>query len=130
MKIINIEIKKIGIGKFFPKEDKVELDINFNDGTDKEVFKIIDISNPENAADSILIGIRKMEKIIHKNGENKESIVDNFVNIIITDEDSVLTEISDFIQKAKDRIDDIKNKNVAEGYLDMVRELKNLKVEF
>jgi len=130
MKIINVEIKKIRIGKFFPKEDKVELNINFNDGADKDVFKIIDISNPENAADNILIGIRKMEKSIHKNGDNKESIVDNFVNIIITDEDSVLKEITNFIQKAKNRIDEIKSKNVAEGYLDMVRELKNLKVEF
>jgi len=130
MKIINIEIKKIGIGKFYPKENKVEVNINFNDGTDKNIFKIIDISNPENAADNVLKDIRKLEKSIHKNGENNGSIVDNFVNIIITDEDSVLIEISDFIQKAKSRIDEIKTKNVAEGYLDMVRELKNLKVEF
>ena len=69
MKIVSLEIKKIGIGKFFPKEDKVELDIFFYDGSDKEIFKIIETSNPENAAESILTDLRKIEKNIHKNSE-------------------------------------------------------------
>ncbi len=47
MKIVSLDIKKIGIGKFFPKEDKVELDINFNDGVDKEILKVVDMSDPE-----------------------------------------------------------------------------------
>ena len=50
MKIISLEIKKIEIGKFFPKENKVELSIFFNDGADKEILKVVDMSDPEIAA--------------------------------------------------------------------------------
>lgn len=130
MKIISLEIKKIRIGKFFPKEDKVELDVFFNDGNDKEIFKIVDTSDSENAAESILADLRKMEKNIHKSDENKELIVENYVNIVIKNEDYLIKEISEFIQKIKNKIDEIKQKDVAEGYLDMIRGLKNLKIDF
>jgi len=129
MKIVSLDIKKIGIGKFFPKEDKVELDINFNDGVDKEILKVVDITDAESAAESILEDLRKLEKNIHKNNENKELIVDNFVNIVVKDEDNTIKEISQFIEKIKNKIDEIKSKNIAEGYLDIIRELKNLKLD-
>ena len=108
MKIISLEIKSIGIGKFFPKEDKVELDILFNDGTDKEIFKIVNTSDAERAAENILMDLRKMEKNIHKKTENKELIFDNFVNIVVKNEDNAIKEISQFIEKIKNKIDEIK----------------------
>ena len=130
MKIISLEIKKIGVGKFFPKRDKVELQIFFNDGSDKEIFKIVDATNAVSAAEDILIDLRKMEKNIHKNNENKENIVDNYINIVIKDEDQLVDEIAGFILNVKKKIDEIKQKNVAEGYLDIIRDLKNLEIEF
>jgi hypothetical protein len=129
MKIISLEIKSMGIGKFFPKEDKVELNILFNDGNDKEIFKIVDTSDPVGSAEDILVDLRKMEKNIHKPDENKELIVDNYVNIIIKNEDDSIKAISGFIQKVKTKIDEIKQKEVAEGYLDIIRDLKNLKID-
>ncbi|MBU90596.1 hypothetical protein CMO94_03550 [Candidatus Woesearchaeota archaeon] len=130
MEIISLEIKKIEIGRFFPKEDKVELNVSFNDGSDKEIFKVVDISDSENAAESILADLRKMEKSIHKPNGDKELVVDNFVNIVVKNEDNTIKEASEFIQKIKNKIDEIKSKNVAEGYLDIIRELKGLKIEF
>ncbi len=130
MKIIGIEVKKITVGRFFPKEAKLELDILFNDGADKEIFKVVDVSDAEKSAEDILIDLRKLEKNIHKSTETTESIVDNAINIVIKEEEKLIKEISQFIQKAKNKMDEIKNKNVAEGYLDIIRELKNLKVEF
>lgn len=130
MKIVSLEIKKIGVGKFFPKEDKVELDIFFNDGSDKEIFKMVDISDAEGAAEDILTDLRKLEKNIHKINSHEGLIVDNYVNIVIENEDTLIKEVSGFIQKIKNKIEEIRQKNVAEGYLDMIRELKNLKAEF
>ena len=69
-------------------------------------------------------------KNIHKNNSHEELIVDNYVNIVIENEDTLIKEISGFIQRIKNKIEEIKQKNVAEGYLDMIRELKNLKAEF
>ena len=130
MKIISVEIKKIAIGKFFPKEDKVELNISFNDGSDKEIFKVVDISDADRASETTLLDIRKLEKNIHKIDESNELVADNYVNIIIKDEDNVIKELSAFILKVGTKINEIKEKEVAEGYLDVIRELKNLKIEF
>jgi len=130
MKIVSLEIKKIEVGKFFPKENRVELDIFFNDGSDKEIFKMVDISDAKGSAEDIFEDLRKLEKNIHKNNSHEELIVDNYVNIVIENEDSLIKEVSEFIQKIKNKIEEIRQKNVAEGYLDMIRELKNLKAEF
>lgn len=130
MKIISLEIKKVSIGKFFPRESKVELDIFFNDGSDKEIFKTVDVSDAEGSAGAILSDLRRMEKNIHQGSQNEESIVENFVNIVVKNEDKAIKEIARFIQRVEARMEEIKSKNVAEGYLDRIRELKNLKVEF
>ena len=55
---------------------------------------------------------------------------DNYVNIIIKDEDKVIKELSAFVQKVGNKINEIKDKEVAAGYVDIIRELKNLKIEF
>ncbi len=129
MKIIGIEIKKIGIGNFFPKQDKVELNVSFNDGLDKEIFKTVDISNPEESAEDIIGDLRKLEKSINKS-ENKESIIENYMNIVVKDEENITKEISKFIYAVGAKIEEIKGKKDAEGYLDMIRGLKGLKIEF
>jgi len=130
MKIIGLEIKNIGIGKFFPKEDKIELEILFNDGNDKEIFKIVDTSDAVNSAEGILIDLRKMEKNIHKNIEGGEFVVDNHINIVIKNEEKLIKEISEYIQQISVKMEEIKQKSVADGYLDLIRELKNLKMDF
>ncbi len=130
MKIISLEIKKVSIGKFFPKESKVELDILFNDGSDKEIFKTVDVSDAEGSAENILADLRKIEKNIHKNSEADNPIVNNLINIVVKNENDTIKEIARFIQKIEIKIEEIKSKNVAEGHLERIRQLKSLKVDF
>ena len=130
MKIISLEIKQVSIGKFFPRESKVELDIFFNDGSDKEIFKIVDVSDAEGSAENILADLKKMEKNIHKGSQNEESIVESFVNIVVKNENETIKEIARFIQKIEIKMEEIKSKNVAEGHLDRIRQLKSLKIDF
>ena len=47
----------------------------------------------------------------------------------IKNEDDALKEIAGFVEKAGNIINEIKSKNVAEGYLDIIRELKGLKLD-
>ncbi len=130
MKIISLEIKKVSIGKFFPRESKVELDIFFNDGSDKEIFKTVDVSDAEGSAENILADLRKMEKNIHKNSEADNPIVDNLINIVVKNENEAIKEIARFIQRVEARMEEIKSRNVAEGHLERIRQLKSLKVDF
>ena len=129
MKIVSLEVKKIGVGKFFPKENNVELRILFNDGSDREILKNADIGDPQGAAEGIITSLRKLEKKLNKN-EKEGSIIDNFVNIVVKDEEAAIKEISNFIYRVGLEIKKINGKKDAEGYLDMIRNLKSLKLEF
>jgi len=129
MKIVSLEVKKIRVGQFFPNKKEVELNIAFNDGVDKEIFKTVDTVNPDTSAENILLDLRKLEKKIHKE-ETEGTIIDNFTNVVIKDEEELIKEISKFINKVSIKIGEISNKKVAEGYLDRIRELKSLKLEF
>ena len=129
MKIISLEIKKISIGKFFPNEGKLELEISFNDGADKEVLKVVNMEDATKAAEKVLSELIMMEKNINKT-EDPKRVVDNLINIVVKDEGKLIKEIARLIQQAKIKIDEIKSKNVAEGYLELIRKLKSLKVEF
>ncbi len=132
MKIISLEIKRITLGRFFPREDRIEFIISFNDGDDREILKVLDASEPEKAAEEIAADLKKIEKTIHGEGEKLEfrKELKNMVNIVMKDEDKVLDDIAQFIKQAKLQVDKLKNKHDAEGYLDMVRDLKDLKLEF
>lgn len=128
MKIVSLEIKKIKVGRFFPREGKAEFHIIFNDGAEKEIKKEVDFADSENAADNILTVLRKMERKIHKNDGSSSFLIENFVNIVIKDEDKLLKDISNFIQKVGTKMGEINEKKEADGYLDRIRELKNLEL--
>jgi len=129
MKIISLEIKKITLGRFFPKENKLEFNIFFNDGSDKEILRILGTSNPDAAAEEIIADLRKMEKSINKPSRERESLLGEMVNIVMKDEDKALKAISQFIQQANAKVSRIRNKSDAAGYLDVVRDFKSLKLE-
>ena len=125
MKIISLELKKITIGRFLIQEDKIEFNISFNDGSEKEVVKLLDASDPQKAAEGIVADITKMIRAINKEEGKKE-----IINIVMKDDDKVVDAISNFIKQAKVHVDKIKSKHDAVGYLDMIRDLKSLQLEF
>ena len=55
MKIVSLEVRKIELGRFFPKEGMAELKVMFNDGKDKEIIKKIDDHHREDSAEDILL---------------------------------------------------------------------------
>ncbi|MDP3766234.1 MAG: hypothetical protein Q8R04_07010, partial [Nanoarchaeota archaeon] len=115
MKIIYLEIKKVTLGRFFPNEGKLELEIFFNDGTDKEILKVVNMEDAKKAAENVLSELIKMENQINRDEGPKKIIAGNLINIVVKDKDNLIKEIAGLIQQAKIKIDEIKSKNVAEG---------------
>ena len=129
MKIVNVDLKKVEIGKFFPKENSVELKIKFTDGTDKDVIRNVLIDDPEEAAEEIVVSLRKLEKSLNRS-EEEGLIIDNLMNIVIKDEDVLIGKISSFLCRIRVEMEKINGKKDEKGYLDMIRSLKSLKLEF
>lgn len=128
MKIVNLELKKIYVNKFSPKSNEVELVINFNDGFDKYILKSVNLNN-QDAAESILNDLRKMEKKVHSEFDG-ENIIDDMVNVVLQEEDKLAHKIRDFLKKVSESLEKLRNKNVASGYLDLIREVKGKSLEF
>lgn len=128
MKIISLELNKVRIGKFYPNKHEVELLVDYNDGADKNYSKVINTNNPEESASSIFADLRRIEKKINKT--EGDSIIDTLINIVVKDEDKLLSEIPRFIQQLSIKLDEINDKKDADGYLDIVREFKSQSIEF
>lgn len=128
MKIINLELKKISISKFNSRNKEVELVINFNDGFDKEIFKTVDVTDSQEAADSIVNDLKKLEKSVHSDFDG-EYIVDNIVNIVVQEEGKLIENIAAYLTNVSESLEKIKNLNVATGYLDLIRNVKGKTLE-
>ena len=128
MKIVNLGLRKITVNRFSPKSREVELIISFNDGFDKQIFKTVKADSQE-AAESIINDLRKLEKNIHSDFDG-ENIIDNLVNIVVQNENEIVKSIAIFLADVSKSLEKIKNTNVASGYLDLIRGVKGKSLEF
>ncbi|MBS3097606.1 hypothetical protein J4209_02300, partial [Candidatus Woesearchaeota archaeon] len=119
MNIIKFNISKIKIDNFSPKDKALDLTIHFNDGANKEISKIVEINDPYTLSEFIVSDIRGIIK----------QAKGNVVPITITDEEELIHKISIFFSKVADKIDNIKRTKVAEGYLQLIREVNNMQLK-
>jgi hypothetical protein len=130
MKIIGVEISQVKLNKFYPREDKIELEISYNNGQDRKAAITVETLNEKNSAEEILEHIRRCERASNQKNEDIEAVMGEMINIVIKNEESVFEEISKFIKKARERVEKIKGKRDAVGYLDLIRDIKSLVIQF
>ena len=129
IRIISVEFKKIKVNKFLPKEKTVEFSIFFNDGDDKEILRNIDLNNIEGVAENIINDIIAMEKNINKEFDG-EILLENSVNIVVENKESLLHKIEDFLKKVNENMERVRVHQSAEGYLDLVNDVNKMFFEF
>jgi hypothetical protein len=129
MQIINVKIKRIEISSFTPSTRKVSLDIIYDSGKLKKIRKEnIIIYNPEEIAHSVIKEIRRKEK--KDNYEfNGEKLFDNYINVIMENEDATQQKIESFLLKLQEKIDDIANTKTADNYLNKINQIRLMKSE-
>ena len=128
MKIINVKLKKISVNSFSARDYSVELAIDFNDGVDKQIMRHTVIDYPEMVANHIFNDLKKMEKNINIKFDG-ETILDNYVNIIMQNQEEDKKKITKFLSKVQEKISKIKSKRVVEGYINLIKEINLMKIE-
>ena len=129
MKKILVKLNKITVNKFSPKERAVELDIFFNDGTNKEITKMVAIDDPEKLAEDIILEIRNLEKRANQRF-NGESILDSIVTILFEDEDKTLSKMTMFFSKVCDRIKEVRTSRDPSAYIGLINKVNSMTFEF
>jgi hypothetical protein len=128
MKIINVKINKIKVNSFSARDYSVDLEIDFNDGADKQIMRHTLVDYPEMVAEHIFNDLKKMEKNINmKFNENK--IFDSYANIIMQNQENDKKKTAKFLSKVKEKVEKIKSKKAVEGYLNLIKELNMMKIE-
>ena len=129
MKKVLVKMKKLSVSKFSPKERSVEIDVIFNDGSDKEITKKVAIDDPQKLAEDLILEIRNLEKSSNQRFDG-ESILDDLVTIVFEDEDKTLQKMTMFFSRVCDKINEVRNSRDPSGYLSLINKVNSLVFEF
>ena len=128
IKVIHVRLTSISVSSFSIQDETLTFEINFNDGSQKQVFRTTRVEDSQELAERILLDIIRMEENIHMEFDG-ESLVGN-VHVIVHEFDSVLSSLSHLLQEAYGRLCRIKNAKASAGYIDMVRALQHTGIRF
>ncbi|MFH1398605.1 MAG: hypothetical protein ABIG95_00665 [Candidatus Woesearchaeota archaeon] len=129
MKIINITLLRIRVTGFFPREEQVEFEVSFDDGKQKQFHKTAKITDHKSIVNRIFLEIKTMENSAYKEFDG-ETLTANSLKIIFQNEKSARKALEVFFIELIGRIAMVKNIKIAEGYMDAIRCVRSMRLEF
>ena len=128
MQSIKVEIQKMEIAKFHPREP-VEFKIFFNDGADKCLMYSTEMKTPVMDATAVIGKIKRYEKDKNKVAD-AEDVLDAFVNVMIVNEETVTPKIANFFNRVKDEKNRAINNKDHSTYMKNLNQMHSIKIEF
>lgn len=129
MQEINVRIARLRVSSLSVRDGSVTVDIDFDDGKEKRVYRTTMFrGDVEQIATSIIDEIKKMEKNIHYELDD-DHILKSYVNVLVVEEDITIEKIIGFLSKVREQMTTIKTAKVADGYMDMIKNLQSMKLE-
>lgn len=129
MKIIHVELKKLKVNDLSVRDGIIFLEVFFDDAKEKEISRNTKIENPNKEAEKIIKEIRQMEININQEFDG-ERFLDNYVNVVIKDEDDVTEKMAGFLKRIKDKMTEVRTLKDATGFLDKINAIKLMRLEF
>src|SRR3989338_3727161 len=126
MKQVQLRLLGLKVRSFSPLENTVELEITFDDGNLKQVYKTIVLEDSKAAAESILADLVKMERGINVEFDG-ETLISNS-NIYLEDLGKNLKELIIFLNNLHSRMLQIRHKKDAEGYMSLVNDINRMEL--
>ena len=129
MRIINIKFKRIRVTGFYPRESQVEFEVSFDDGKLKQFHKTLKIQDPKSITKRVFLEIKTMENSTYQKFDG-ESFLENQLKIVFEDEKKIVKQLNQFFTELSTRVQAVKNITVAEGYIDAIRKVRSMRLEF
>jgi hypothetical protein len=128
MNSVRVRLNAIKVSGFSPRRQEVQISIRFNDGKDKEIFRDICVEKSDDAAAGIINDIRQMEK--RARAEFNGISFDNYMSIVIENEDSVIEKLKIFLSKVFEKSKIIKDYKSSDGYISLLNDINRMQMEF
>ena len=129
IKIVQLFLTRISVNSFSLQDYSVVMQIEFNDGAGKEIFRNTNLlDKAQRIADAILSDIVTMEENIHLEFDGEELV--GAVNVIFHHYEGIREGLAKFVEEVHTKVGKLKNAKQAEGYINNVRQLQNASLEF
>ena len=128
MRVVNLKLLKIKVDGFSARDDSVLLEIHFDDGSAKQIFRHSTIDDPRLSADEVIRELIRMERNINVQFDGK--VLAGTVKVVVEDEEDCRHKMTSFFSELKSRIFRVRNFKSADGYLDVIRDINKMKLVF
>ncbi len=127
MMLVEVDLLKLKVNSFSVKDDSVVLEIHFDDGEKKQIFRTTKLDKPEEAVKDIYSELIRMEENINLRFDGSAMV--SSVSVLIKGKEKNKKEMVNFFNKLNAMIKKVKSMKVAEGYLDMISDINRMKLE-
>lgn len=127
MILIEVDLQKLKVSSFSAMDESVVLEVYFNDGENKQIFRTTKLDKPEDVVKDIYSELIRMEENINMRFNGVNMISD--VNVLIKGRQKKKKKMMNFFNDVRTKIQKIKSMKVAEGYLDMISDINRMELE-
>lgn len=128
MRCVRINIKKIEVTRFSIREG-VDLNIFFDDGSNKCLQYSTVLDNAADDAKNIITKIQIYEKAQNKVFD-ADDVLDSFISVVIENDEEIIEKMKTFLSRIKDDRTRLKGYGSHTGYIESLNKMQKKSIEF
>lgn len=126
VKLVTVGLNRVRASSFSQRDNQVVLELYFNDGNDKQIFRTTTISAPDATAEQVLRDIIRMEENINKEFEAGEFVGE--ARVMIKNYEEVRERLTKFFKSLAAKMGRARGAHTSEGYMDLVRDINRMEL--
>ena len=128
MRCVRVNIKKIEVTRFSLR-DGVDMNIFFDDGSNKCLQYSTKLDNAVDDAKNIITKIQVYEKAQHR-VLDADDLLDSFISVVIENDEEIIERIRTFLARLKDDRARLKGYGTHTGYIESLNKMQKKSLEF
>ncbi len=127
MVMIGVDLLKLRVNSFSVRDESVVLEVHFNDGEAKQIFRTTTLDKPDKVAEDIFSELIHMEENINMRFDGKTMVSD--VDVLIKNRKKKKESMVEFLNNLRTMIKKVKSLKVAEGYTNLISTINNMELK-
>jgi hypothetical protein len=128
MRCVRVNIKKMEVTRFSIR-DGVDLNVFFDDGSNKCLQYSSMLDNPMDDAKNIITKIQVYEKANNR-VLDADDVLDSFISVVIENDEEMLDKIKTFLTRIKDDRTRLRGYGSHSGYIESLNKMQKKSIEF
>ena len=125
--MIGVDLLKLRVNSFSVRDESVVLEVHFNDGEEKQIFRTTTLDTPDKVAEDIFSELIQMEENINMRFDGKTMVSE--VDVLIKDRKKKKEGMVEFFNNLSTMIKKVKSLKVAEGYINLVSTINHMELK-